>query len=135
CRGATAGAAPGEITAGPDGNVWFTERLGNNIGRITPGGVLTEFPIPTLASLPNTIRSGPHHALYFTEEIGKLGRITDDGDIKEYDVPNPAGAPNGSGSGPAASDVWFTVFTDDRIGRLTVDCRSAADGSSTCRQP
>jgi len=78
---------------------------------------------------------GWYEALYFTEEIGKLGRITDDGDIKEYDVPNPAGTPNGVGSGPVGNDVWFTGFTDDRIGRLTVDCRSAADGSSTCRQP
>ena len=128
-------AAPWEITAGPDGNVWFTERLGNNIGRITPDGVLTEFPIPTPASLPNTIRSGPHHALYFAEEVGKLARITDDGDIKEYEVPNPAGTPLGVGGGPLGNDVWFTGFTDNTIGQLTVDCRSADDASSTCHQP
>ena len=33
----------GEITAGPDGNLWFTEYLGERIGRITPLGVVTEF--------------------------------------------------------------------------------------------
>ena len=27
---------PFGITAGPDGNLWFTETLGNSIGRITP---------------------------------------------------------------------------------------------------
>ena len=27
---------PAGIVAGPDGNVWFTEKLGNQIGRITP---------------------------------------------------------------------------------------------------
>jgi virginiamycin B lyase len=31
-----------DVTAGPDGNVWFTEA--SNIGRITPDGVITEFP-------------------------------------------------------------------------------------------
>jgi virginiamycin B lyase len=27
---------PWGITAGPDGNLWFTEQVGNKIGRITP---------------------------------------------------------------------------------------------------
>jgi virginiamycin B lyase len=25
-----------------DGNLWFTEQAGNNIGRVTPAGVITE---------------------------------------------------------------------------------------------
>jgi len=117
---------------GPDGNLWFTERLGNNIGRITPDGVLTEFAIPTPSSLPNTIRPDPHQALYFTEEIGKIARITDEGSIREHDVPNPSGQPLGVGAGPQGNDVWFTGFADASIGRLTIDCRSADDGPSTC---
>ena len=31
------------ITAGPDGNLWFTEFALDRIGRITPAGVVTEF--------------------------------------------------------------------------------------------
>jgi hypothetical protein len=31
------------ITRGRDGNLWFTEALAGKIGRITPGGVITEF--------------------------------------------------------------------------------------------
>jgi virginiamycin B lyase len=38
---------PGGITAGPDGNLWFTEQDGNQIGRITPGGAITGFSAPT----------------------------------------------------------------------------------------
>jgi len=52
-------SAPWEITSGPDGALWFTELLGNKIGRITTEGVITEFPVPTPASQPNTIRPGP----------------------------------------------------------------------------
>ena len=36
--GITPGSSPLGITAGPDGNLWFTEHSGNAIGRITPGG-------------------------------------------------------------------------------------------------
>jgi virginiamycin B lyase len=35
---------PEAITAGPDGNLWFTTAL---IGRITPAGKITTFPLPT----------------------------------------------------------------------------------------
>jgi streptogramin lyase len=31
------------ITAGPDGNLWFTEETHNAVGRITPGAVVTDF--------------------------------------------------------------------------------------------
>ena len=34
---------PNAITAGPDGNLWFTEDYGHRIGRITQDGVITEF--------------------------------------------------------------------------------------------
>ena len=41
--GISRGQRPAGITAGPDGNLWFTEFDGNRIGRITPAGVVTEF--------------------------------------------------------------------------------------------
>ena len=34
----TAGAQPFAITAGPDGNLWFTEGGSQKVGRITPAG-------------------------------------------------------------------------------------------------
>src|SRR5260370_40489576 len=39
------GGSSEDITTGPDGNVWFTEIAGNKIGKITPAGVITEFPL------------------------------------------------------------------------------------------
>ena len=35
-----------EITAGPDGALWFTESSGDKIGRITTQGTITEFTVP-----------------------------------------------------------------------------------------
>ncbi len=37
----TTGAGTSHIVVGPDGNLWFTEATGNNIGKITPAGVIT----------------------------------------------------------------------------------------------
>jgi streptogramin lyase len=73
----TSQSSPKAITAGPDGNLWFTEQAGNKIGRITPSGTITEFPIPTSQSTPIAITAGPDGNLWFTEEGGnKIGRIT-----------------------------------------------------------
>jgi streptogramin lyase len=36
-------SGPAGITAGPDGNVWFTENAGNAVGKITPAGVVAEY--------------------------------------------------------------------------------------------
>src|SRR5438876_7654958 len=43
----TTSSQPEGITAGLDGNLWFTEFAGNKIGRITTSGVFTEFTLPT----------------------------------------------------------------------------------------
>ena len=43
----------------PDGNLWFAEDFGNQIGRIDPGGTITEFPVPTADSRPTHITTGP----------------------------------------------------------------------------
>ena len=42
--GLTLANAPGDITAGPDGNLWFTEQgVLPGIGRITTSGTITEY--------------------------------------------------------------------------------------------
>src|SRR3954470_10573964 len=72
----TPGSQPWEITSGPDGNLWFTEQAGNKIGRITPSGSVTDFPVSP-GSRPTGITTGPDGALWFTELFGgRIGRIT-----------------------------------------------------------
>ena len=44
---------------GSDHNLWFTESSRDRIGRMTPAGVLSEFPIPTAGGSPTEIASGP----------------------------------------------------------------------------
>ena len=73
----TASGQPRGITAGPDGNVWFTEQNGNKIGRITTAGVITEFSVPTASSQPRGITAGPDGNIWFTESnANKIGELT-----------------------------------------------------------
>src|SRR5437667_256048 len=107
----TTNSQPEYITSGPDGNLWFTENLGNKIGRITTGGVITEYAIPTGGSYPEGIAAGPDGNLWFTENgRNKIGRITTGGAITEYPVPTAFSGPVGIAAGPDGR-VWFAEFT------------------------
>src|SRR5437667_7918378 len=66
----TASSSPTGIAAGPDGdgNLWFTERAGNKIGRLNPTtGVITEINLSTASNEPTAIAAGPDHNLWFTD--------------------------------------------------------------------
>jgi streptogramin lyase len=108
----TSGGTPQNITAGPDGAIWFTEVLGNNIGRVTPSGSITEYPIPTSDSRPIGITSGPDGALWFTEKFGNnIGRISVAGVITEYPLPASYSFPTRITAGPDGA-LWFIVQTN-----------------------
>jgi virginiamycin B lyase len=77
---------PNSITAGPDGNVWFTNLTTRSlpnigtppaIGRITPQGEITEFRAGMVyASSPDGIVAGPDGALWFIDrELKSIGRL------------------------------------------------------------
>lgn len=132
------------ITAGPDGNLWFTESFtGRKIGRITPDGTITEFSTPRIIN-PFGIVAGPDGNLWFTEygfeelpgfpdtNLGLVGRITPSGVISEF--PIPAGSSYGGDitAGPDGN-LWFTEPSrGNAIGRVLlggVSCPGDCDAS------
>ena len=96
---------PRGITAGPDGNVWFTFDAvdGDWIGRMTPTGSVTRFPLPSNARAPGAIITGGDDNLWFAV-AGSLARITTGGDITEVPVSMNVG---GLANGPDGA-IWFT---------------------------
>jgi virginiamycin B lyase len=67
---------PGEITAGPDGALWFTSVENDSIGRLTTSGEFTLIP-NSKAEVPVAITNGPDDALWFTDfEGGSIGRFS-----------------------------------------------------------
>ncbi len=102
-----------------DGNLWFTEYFGNNIGKITPSGVITEFPIPTASSYPYGIASGPDGNLWFTEySANKIGRITTAGAIRESGSKGGVG-PISIAAGPDGN-IWFTEYMGNAISEFRI---------------
>src|SRR5689334_5753702 len=108
---------PLRITLGPDGNLWFTEYWASQIGRITPKGVITIFPLPPGAHNPDGITTGPDGALWFGTEDA-IGRMTLDGSVTTYPLPIPGSKGEAITTGPDGN-LWFTEFHGGRIGRIT----------------
>ncbi|PYS03074.1 MAG: hypothetical protein DMG16_06455 [Acidobacteria bacterium] len=114
----TAEASVHSITLGPDGNLWFTETIGNKIGRITPDGNITEYSLPTPRTSPSMIIQGPDGNLWFNRNEngnGAVGKITTVGEITEYRLPSPT-AVMALAAG-ADGNVWFTGTS--KIGKIT----------------
>src|SRR4051812_45327274 len=123
------GAALRDMTAGPDGALWFTERRGEAIGRVTTSGTVTEFPVPTSTDDPlpdpQGIAAGPDGALWFTEQTGdSVDRVTTEGVFTRYTLPGYATRNGGSRARsaiPAGPDgaLWFLETAPAAIGRIT----------------
>ncbi|HEV3303374.1 MAG TPA: hypothetical protein VG055_27225, partial [Planctomycetaceae bacterium] len=114
----TTSAGPRGITAGPDGNVWFSEYDGNEIGRISPNGSITEFGGLAANALPESITTGPDGNLWFIEPgANQIGRITPTGAISEFPVPTANSDLNGITTGPDGN-VWFTELESNQIGYI-----------------
>lgn len=119
----TGGSGPAEITLGADGNYWFTERSGSRIGRITPAGVLTEFPVnPPGADLVGIAAGSDGNVWFAASGHNSIGRITPLGVITEFSLPTSGvGSRNPflmtlGGDG----NVWFTeIGNANAIGRMT----------------
>ena len=81
---------PNQIVAGPDGALWFTQLQADRVGRLTPGGVLTEYPVPGLGPVGITV--GPDRALWLTAiTSNEIARLTPEGQVTHrYAIPTPA---------------------------------------------
>jgi streptogramin lyase len=111
------GGSPSGIALGPEGDMWFTEQGVGRIGRITPGGVISEFEAP---SVGDSIALGSDGNMWFTEEpsTNAIGRITPAGTVTSF---API-APNGEGVTQLIAgnngDLWLRE--GQRIGRFVI---------------
>jgi uncharacterized repeat protein (TIGR01451 family) len=130
----TANSGATGITAGPDGNLWFTEAgfsgatgSGNKIGQINPSShVVNEFSIPTANSSPQGIALGPDGNLWFTESGlsgvagsgNKIGQINPTSHvITDFPLPTANSSPQEITAAPGG-DLWFTEKLGNNIGQI-----------------
>lgn len=110
------------ITAGPDGNLWFTETSGNRIGRVTTAGVVTEFSDGITANAgPYGIVAGTDGNLWFTEDfVAGIANITPQGTVTEFRAGLATNNEPQDIASDANGDLWFTYENAvGGIGRIT----------------
>jgi virginiamycin B lyase len=111
---------PWNLTAGPDGNLWITEGLSNQVARMTPSGAVTQYNV-SLNGGPFDITRGPDDRLWFTAGAGSvIGRITTSGYMLEWTVPTADAEPKGIATGPGGN-VWFTERKANKVGFVRLD--------------
>ena len=104
------------MALGADGNVWFSEAQARKIGRITPGGYITEVPMPA-AAVPFGIVAGADKNLWITvTRAPMIYRMTPKGDFTAFPLPQKSMAILIT-AGPDGN-LWFTE-PNGNIGRLT----------------
>lgn len=98
------------IALGPDGNMWFVKPNQDQIGKVTPSGVITEYDL-NASDRPLTIAAGPDGNMWFTTYSKKIGKSTTSGSITYYDVSSDLGsgyAPWGIAAGPDGN-MWVNA--------------------------
>jgi streptogramin lyase len=128
------------LTLGPDGNIWFVDynfspnTSTNAIGRITPGGVVTEFPQPIFI---NALASGPDGNLWFTgidSQSNFVGHITPSGHIEESAIGSSQSLSLGNLAADRAGNLW--IATESYSGDISVSrlLRISPSGDQTMIQ-
>src|SRR5581483_4591257 len=107
-------SSPWSIAAGPDGALWFTERLGHRIGRITPSGSISEIELAPTA-VPWDIAAGPDGNMWFTDNGASpsVSRIN----ITTHVItpfPLPGGSPEGI-TAAADGNLWVAEPGIERL--------------------
>ncbi|MHB1562250.1 MAG: Vgb family protein, partial [Isosphaeraceae bacterium] len=109
-----AAGSPFDIAAGPDGNLWFTEEVPDQIGVFHPStGTVTQISLPSGVA-PQGITAGPDGNLWFTEALGNNGNgqiaainPTTQTPIALVPLPSAASYPTNIVAGPDGN-LWFT---------------------------
>jgi virginiamycin B lyase len=122
----TPGSAPNNVAFGSDGNLWYTEAT-DAIGRMTPRGRVTNFPIGSAPYGPWDIALGADGNMWFSVRspsgssyYDAIGRITPSGTVTLFPIPPSEGdvAVHDMALGPDGN-IWFTEEFANRVAKIT----------------
>jgi virginiamycin B lyase len=110
---------PAADVLGPDGNIWFVENMGDNVGNITPAGKVTECNVG-FAGFSNSfgIATGADGRIWFADPAAqRIGAINTDCSGLTYYSTGLTGQPDSIVAGPDGN-LYFGEFSPT-VGRIT----------------
>jgi virginiamycin B lyase len=115
----TAGAEPSHV-ASALGDVWFSEKGGNDVGFVTPGGQITYYGTPAQSTSRGLTQGISKTRVWFTEFDANKVAFFDapTATITEYQIPTPSAEPYDIVKGPDGA-FWFTEYKASKIARVT----------------
>jgi streptogramin lyase len=116
----------GSMTAGPDGNVWYTSFFQSDgaLGRVSPAGNFAVFSIPvgvssTTVARPAGITTGSDGNIWFTDSLqNQIGNSTVNGQMAAFPITTGSSGLGSIATGPDGN-LWFTEQSPSRIGRMS----------------
>jgi streptogramin lyase len=109
------------LTAGPDGNMWFTTRSGYIVS-LTPLGHFTVYPLQngSYRNLLPGIVTGPDKNLWFMTNINTIWRVTPQGIMTPFTVPATLNTTNWNALTSAGNRLWFTDPDGHQLVSMTI---------------
>ena len=113
-----------DLTAGPDGNMWFTDTDDNRVGKVTPSGTITTYALPASMSGPTGIAAGPDGKLWVIGSTnGLLATVTTSGTVTVLPALPSGHLATGDITVGSDGNYWFFAapgqFEAEALGRAT----------------
>ena len=109
-----------DIDVDTSGNIWYTTRSGNIIGKLDPSTLtISEWTIPTPASDPSSLDFDSSGRVWFTEnDANKIGMLDPSANkFYEWQIPTEHSSPSGIYV-DSDDNVWFTEFEKGKVACL-----------------
>ena len=98
------------------GHIYFTERLTNRIGVLSPSGAITEHQIPTPGGYALGVDIDASGKIWFAERFGnRIGHIDAKGKITEIELPDKESEPR-TIFVDTRGRIWYTARVANEIG-------------------
>jgi streptogramin lyase len=114
---------PAQITSGSDGNVWVAEQTTNDIARVTPAGLVSNFPTGFPGGdIPIGVTSGADGLIYYADSTAgscRIGRLDPSTGFQVGGFAFTGSAPCSIyqlGNDGTAGNIWFVDVAKNEVG-------------------